>query len=62
MFKRSFHAAVSKDKAGKARKISKRSFRDDAKMRMYVLECGSYKCLSFESVWHACLGILEEAQ
>jgi len=37
MFKRSFHAAVSKDKAGKARKISKRSFRDDAKMRMYVL-------------------------
>lgn len=38
MFKRSFHAAVSKDKAGKARKISKRSFRDDAKMRMYVVD------------------------
>jgi len=32
MFKRSFTA--SRDKAGKARKISKRSFRDDAKQRM----------------------------
>lgn len=32
MFKRSF--AASKDRAGKARKISKRSFRDDAKQRM----------------------------
>lgn len=31
MFKRSF---ASKDRAGKTRKISKRSFRDDAKMRM----------------------------
>ncbi|WPH01920.1 Hypothetical protein R9X50_00477400 [Acrodontium crateriforme] len=33
MFKRSF-AAASKDRAGKARKVSKRSFRDDAKQRM----------------------------
>jgi hypothetical protein len=32
MFKRSF--AASKDRAGKARKISKRSFRDDAKQRI----------------------------
>jgi len=32
MFKRSF--AATKDRAGKARKISKRSFRDDAKQRM----------------------------
>ncbi|KAF2717058.1 hypothetical protein K431DRAFT_162737 [Polychaeton citri CBS 116435] len=32
MFKRSF--AVTKDRAGKARKVSKRSFRDDAKQRM----------------------------
>ncbi|KAH9818192.1 BTB/POZ domain [Teratosphaeria destructans] len=32
MFKRSF--AASKDRAGKARKISKRSFRDDAKQRL----------------------------
>ena len=32
MFKRSF--AASKDRAGKVKKISKRSFRDDAKMRM----------------------------
>ena len=32
MFKRSF--AASKDRAGKVRKISKRSFRDDAKQRM----------------------------
>lgn len=32
MFKRSF--AASKDRAGKARKVSKRSFRDDAKQRM----------------------------
>jgi len=32
MFKRSFTA--SKDRAGKARKISKRSFRDDTKQRM----------------------------
>ncbi|KAF7192338.1 hypothetical protein HII31_06370 [Pseudocercospora fuligena] len=31
MFKRSF---ISKDRAGKARKISKRSFNDDAKQRM----------------------------
>ena len=31
MFKRSFGG---KDRAGKARKISKRSFRDDAKARM----------------------------
>ncbi|KAK3112215.1 hypothetical protein LTR53_011753 [Teratosphaeriaceae sp. CCFEE 6253] len=39
MFKRSF--AASKDKAGKARKISKRSFRDDAKQRMReVIENG----------------------
>ncbi|KAK0934133.1 hypothetical protein LTR29_014321 [Friedmanniomyces endolithicus] len=33
MFKRSF--AASKDKAGKVRKISKRSFRGDAKQRMH---------------------------
>jgi hypothetical protein len=32
MFKRSF--AATKDRAGKARKVSKRSFRDDAKQRM----------------------------
>lgn len=32
MFKRSF--ASAKDRAGKARKISKRSFRDDAKQRL----------------------------
>lgn len=32
MFKRSFTA--TKDRAGKARKVSKRSFRDDAKQRM----------------------------
>nr|POF13309.1 hypothetical protein CFP56_10456 [Quercus suber] len=33
MFKRSFNLAP-KDRAGKARKVSKRSFRDDAKQRM----------------------------
>nr|POF03890.1 hypothetical protein CFP56_21646 [Quercus suber] len=33
MFKRSFNP-TSKDRAGKARKVSKRSFRDDAKQRM----------------------------
>lgn len=33
MFKRSF-AASTKDRAGKARKVSKRSFRDDAKQRL----------------------------
>jgi len=33
MFKRSF-AATTKDRAGKARKVSKRSFRDDAKQRL----------------------------
>ena len=34
MFKRSFISSDKKDRAGKARKISKRSFRDDAKQRM----------------------------
>jgi len=34
MFKRSFTAAASKDRAGKARKVSKRSFNDDAKQRL----------------------------
>ena len=35
MFKRSFHAARERsDRAGKVKKISKRSFRDDAKQRM----------------------------
>lgn len=36
MFKRSFHGLTAKDKdrAGKVRKISKRSFRDDAKQRL----------------------------
>jgi len=34
MFKRSFAAASTKDRAGKVRKVSKRSFRDDAKQRL----------------------------